>query len=855
MINHLKEIHRKLYLPRAPDSAKPLFKVTPIDEPYLYTDAYLHVDTFDNPNQSVKVAALNVGGGTLQVERIRIPREFGGWVKRRKKSIPAALTTTSEPLEIELALALKELPNPSTVNVAELNLISNSRRKAFSKVLLGVRPPEDQGPKVTVPEYINFREVTVWRVSFTDSRKDETAERVDFSLVWHLGLNPPTRLEIIQKDEFSFDATLRSQQHQLCYRLNLQTPEVVMPQQKRGRLNLKYFRQAASIANVSQYKFSGRVTSDAKWLTAPREINIEPYNITKFPISLNLEKLKPGRNFGQLVVSDKSIPVWAWYKTVGETALTLEQDQPNIHHVEEFPAQGKPLPIEVVTAHDSHQSFMIFEDVDFQFPLAREDRTGYLVGDFNQWTPRTLLLEKRSNGFGVTLGIPDGTYLFRAEIDGEMRLDSGRLHEIVCCSHGLASRIQIERREQKITLRNSSRQRLKLRLQSLTEWIQVASDAILLPADGQKDVPAMLSPESLQPGLNLGWLEMETVGKSKKSLRAPIFVMGMTDGAVPILRNTELAFPKFEQGKPVDMPLVLNIFGKGELKGEIQPSTVLRFADEGGLRVQNEAAFESIEVAPLMQVLSDKPSNAYRKQCHAALVTDCYLANRRVLPFIARYDMVHLIPEPPALYFPKVFLFDEPQQADIMVRRSDGKIVECTAEISEELSQWGFLKVKGKTEKNRTNRCEFVLNPRVVTAAGNFKGNLRLKDEKSGMTLPITFGANIIGSHAEIQIGSFTQRSHQLDGIPVVITNIGETEMRIFEVKFKASEFYYTPHLTQNLTLLGGESLNLLVKVRKQLGFFRGTVVRDTLIIRLNDSQFRQGLFEKEIAAEVRGIF
>ena len=114
MINHLKEIHRKLYLPQSTDSVKFPFKVKPIDEPYLYTAPNLYVDTFNSPTQTVKVTVLNAGGGTLQVDRVQIPRKVGGWVKRGKKSAPATLTTTSEPLQIEMQLDLKALPNPST---------------------------------------------------------------------------------------------------------------------------------------------------------------------------------------------------------------------------------------------------------------------------------------------------------------------------------------------------------------------------------------------------------------------------------------------------------------------------------------------------------------------------------------------------------------------------------------------------------------------------------------------------------------------------------------------------------------------------------------------------------------------
>ena len=848
MINHLKEVHRELYLPQSTDSVKFPFKVKPMDEPYLYTDPNLHVDISDDSRQLVKVIVSNVGGGTLQVERVQIPRAFGKWVKRGKKPTPAALTPTSEPLEIELQLARKALPNPSTINVAELKLISNSRKKTFSQVLLRVHPSDDQSPALKVPEYVNFAEIAVWNVSITDSRKDETTQTVDFSLIGNFRHNPPTQLEVTQKDAFSFDACFRSQAGKQHYNLDMRTPGVVMPRQKKAGIKLKSFQQTVSVTNRSTDKFSEAMRADTDWLIAPNKVNVSPYDTTNFPISVNVEKLKQGRNFGKLVVSDKKIPVWAWYETVGQTTLTLDQDQSNFHDIQEFPPQGKPLPIEIVTRQALYQSFMIFEDVHFQFPLAEQDHTGYLVGDFNQWTPRTLLLDKRDDGFGVTLSLLDGTYRFRAEIDGEMRLDPSRLHEIICCSHGLASRIQIKRHERNITLRNRSEQRLRLRLQSSMEWMQVSTDPILLPSKGQRDVPVVFVPNALQLGLNLGWLEVESLGKSKRSHRAPILVMGMTNGAVPVLRSSEIEFPKFEQGKPVDIPLVLDIFGDGELKGEIQPSTVLRFA-EGDLHVQNETAYESAEHAPRVHVLSDKPSNAYRKQCDAWLVTDCYLANRRLLPFTARYDMTHMVSDPPALYFPKVFLFDEPQQAGVTVRRSDAKRVDVTVEIPEELAQSGFLSAK----KGKTDQYEFVLDPRSVTAAGHFSGNLGLKDEKSGMTLPLKFGANIIGSHADIQIGSLTQRSHQSAGIPVVITNVGETEMKIFEVRFKRGNFYSIPYLPPNLTLLAGESLNFHATVKKRAGFFRK--IEDTLVIRLNDPQFSQGRFEKKITAEIQGIF
>ena len=848
MINHLKNIHHVLYLPSAPESEEPPFKVTPINEPYLYTDANIYVDTFDNPNQPVKVMVSNVGGGKLNVGRVSIPRVHGNWIKRAHGSKPVTLTPTSEPIAFKLELGLKALPNPSSVNTAELNVISNSKRKTFSKILLGVHPPDNQSTRLTLPEYLNFGEITVCKVSIADNCEDATAPTAEFLLIGDFTLYPPTHLEIIQKGESSFDAKILTSKGESSYKLDLQEPGIVMPRQEKTGITLKYFQQTIPVPNVNPHRSSTQIsTSDSDWLVAPTQIQTDGYDTTDLPVSINVEKLEPGRNVAELGVADKKILVWAWYKIVKEKVLTLDKEQPDIHYVEVCGKQETPLPIDVASTEEPSQFVMIFEDLDFQFPLTGEEQIGYLMGDFNQWTPRTLFFEKRDDDFSITLSVSEGTYLYRAEIDGEMRLDPAWLYEIVCCPHGVASKLQISRIEQKVILRNKSKQKIGLKLQSATEWMRIKPETLVLPARKKQEITVVIQPESLLPGLNLGWIRLESEKEPVRSFLAPIYVVGMINGAVPILQNDELAFPQIEQGKIEGIPLELDILGEGELKGEVQPSTVLRFV-EGDLHVQNKTTFEPMPAAPLVQVLSDRPANAYRKQIRASLVTDCYLANRRVHRFSAKYDMVHLVSDPPALYFPKVYLFDESHHADITVRRSDNnEVVECTVEIPEELAQTGLLKVKDTTNKSRTDRCEFILDPRTVDTAGRLRDTLHLTDKKSGMTLPIQFGADIIESKANIQIESSSRRLGQLDGISVTIANVGEGELKIFEVRFKARKFYLTSHLRPNLTLLPGESLNLLVNVRKQLGSFLRTIIRDTMTIRLNDSRFPQGLYEKEI--------
>ena len=856
MIDHLKDIHRVLYLPAALESKELPFKVTPINDPYLYTDANVYVNTFDNPNQSVKVKVSNVGGGKLNVERISVPRVYGEWIKRSRGSKRATLTPTSEPIEFKLELGLKALPNPSSVNTAELNVISNSKRKTFSKVLLGIHPPDNQSTHLTLPEYLNFGEITVYKVLIADSREDAAAPTAEFLLIGDFTLYPPTHLEIIQKGESSFDAKVLTSKGELSYKVDLQEPGIVMPRQEGTGITLKYFQQTIPVPNVNPHRSSTQISkSDSDWLVAPTQIQTDGYDTTDLPVSINVEKLKLGRNVAELSVKNKKIPVWAWYKIVKETVLRLDKEQPNIHHVEVFGEQKTPLPIAVASAEKPYQSVMIFEDLDFQFPLAGKERSSYLIGDFNQWTPRTLFLKKRDDDFGITLSVSEGTYLYRAEIDGEMRLDPARLDEIVCCSHGVASKVQINSIEQKVTLQNRSKQKIAVKLQSLTEWLRIKPETLVLPERKKREVTAIIRPERLLPGLNLGWIRLESEGEPIKSFLAPVYVMGVTNGAVPVLRNEELIFPQIEQGKVEGVPLTLDIVGEGELMGEVQPSTVLRFV-ERDLHIQNETAFEPMTAAPLVQVLSERPSNAYRKQVRASLVTDCYLANRRVHRFDAKYDMIHLVSDPPALYFPKVHLFDDPQHADITVKRSDGKgNVACSVEIPDALKQTGLLRVEND-ETNISDRCEFVLNPQAVTDAGRVSETLRFQDKRSGMVLPIQFAVDFVGGQAEIDVNTQAQRTNlSSGGIPLVITNIGETELRIFEVRFENMRFYLSPHLTSHqCTLLPGESIERIIKVKKTMSLLGKIKVQDTLIIRLNDPQFPKGVFEKEIQGRVLGF-
>lgn len=848
MISHLKETFELVYSAPLPENYRPKYKVTPISEPYPYTDAKISVNTFDDPIQPVTVKVYNVGGGRLTVERISIPHAHSRWMERKVRPKPVTLTASSDPLLVELNILLRDLPTFTNKNIAKLKLITKPQRKTFTDITLEVRPPDDKAVNLSLPEYINFGEITACKISINREVFDKPS--VDFFLIGNFTNNPLTSFEITQKDENVFDAKMTTANDSWHYRLDLRKPGMVKPRLKpnSNEVNLKSLQQSFQIANVNKKGFSGQVkTSEMDWLVCPNLINVAGYRTVNLSMSVKVEKLKQGRNFGEIVISDKTIPVWTWLKVVNETVLTLNSNQPKFHHIEELSEQERPLALDIVPVDQSLQTLMIFEDLDFHFPLASEDQIGYLMGDFNNWTPHSLFFEKQEGYFETKLSVSDGTYLYRAEIDGEMRLDPIRLNELICCSHGIASKMQINRSEQKLILHKKTKKNLNLKLQSSTEWMQTDLDEIALIGSSKQEINLLFKPQHLQPGLNLGWIQFETIKEPTRSFHSPIYVMGKTNGAVPKLKNTVLTYPEIQQGQSEEIPFVIDIIGKGELKGEVQPSNVLRFMD-GNLQIQNENAFEPKEIEKLLQVVTDRPSNAYRKQIQASLITDCYLANRRVHRFKANYDMIHLFTDPPALYFPKVFLFDKPKQTDLVVKRSDGKdIEECHVKIPDEIEQNGLLKVE-----NTDGHCRFELNPQVDTDTGRISDTIHLMDHKSGMTLPIQFAAELVGGQAEINVNTESHNTNQSSNGPqLVVTNIGKTELKIFDIDFKLSRFYIEPYFTtEQWILLPGQSIERQIRIKNTIGSFGKSTVNDTIIIRLNDPQYPKGVYEKDIVVK-----
>ena len=147
--------------------------------------------------------------------------------------------------------------------------------------------------------------------------------------------------------------------------------------------------------------------------------------------------------------------------------------------------------------------------------------------------------------------------------------------------------------------------------------------------------------------------------------------------------------------------------------------------------------------------------------------------------------MIHLISDPPALYLPKIYLFGDPQHMDMTIRRSDGKgNVVCNVEIPDALTEAGFLKVKNKCcRKMILDIVSSLLIHRFAEMLDVFRILYALRTRIPEWHCQFNSWRILSAVKRRLIVSTRGQRLNPLSGgIPLVITNIGKTELRIFEL-------------------------------------------------------------------------
>jgi len=843
MIEHLKNIHDKLYLPSVAVPIERNYDIVPIEEPYLYASPSITPDEIDEPQQVISIPIYNVGGGALKVKGIEIDKKGKNWLKRKTKTLQAELSASSQCHSVELTLQQKKLLEIPTPHTAHLKIISNSISNTFSAVELTVNLPESDVPILKVPERVNFGEITVWRLSITDSRQKK-AEEKDFYLAGDFEGETPKRFRLRQTGKNTLHARFSAKGSELYYDLDLSSPGIIAPKTKRDKkAKLEYALTKFSLSNVGRLAAKGEAEASDDWFS-DLEYRVEPASAKTFVLFANVERMQLGRNLGWLKIGGEKIEVWAWVvvkDAIGQNEnLTLVEDSELNYEVDLTKDTAEMLPLEASLSEIDYDNLPLFEDVEFNLPL--NAKRCYLVGDFNDWKSNALMMEKKDEAFFSTLSLPDGTYRYRYELDGETRLDPARLNEVIFCSHGFALRANLNRYERTFIIRNNGKDDINLLACSSTEWLNVSPASLSVPKKGEAEIKVEILPNRMEPGLNLGKVELISESEPNKMYGIPVSTMMKTEGVVPIIEDTEVELPKHGKGQKAAAPLKIKLVGAGTLTCAM-PSAMVQIPD-GKITLHNDEPCVPRLCSPEINIHGNKSSIVHRNQLKTFLITNCYLANRRVFELTYRYQIEHLVIEPRGLYFPKVFLFDKEQKATLKIKRSDGVPITPVVEIPEELSKNGLLEARTLSD----NSCEFTLNPKAPSSPGVISETIELHDKRSKITERIRFAANIIASEAEINVETTKTISDQNhEGLALSITNKGDEDLKIFSLQFEKQHFTCVPRLKRDTIIPPGATIRSTLKIRRGTKLLFKTSISDTLSIHLSDPKYSGGIFKRNL--------
>jgi len=350
----------------------------------------------------------------------------------------------------------------------------------------------------------------------------------------------------------------------------------------------------------------------------------------------------------------------------------------------------------------------------------------------------------------------------------------------------------------------------------------------------------------MKPGVNQGYVELRSQTEGDSKYYVPIFAIMETHGAVPILRQTEFQLSKLKKGQNSTIPLNIEVYGVGELTVTLRPTRIVQASvvqfPNVHLYLENNDALGSSVFSPEVTFQTSNLKGVIPNQLNVFVTTNCYLANRRVHKLTYHFQLACLIASPHGLYFPRVFLFDQPQRRILTVHRTDDEPVKLSEEIPN-LPQPKYSNADTLLTARliADDKYEITLNPQALREPGEISKTIHIRDQKSGMTLSVPFVAHVIGSTADIRVETRQkiQDPASEEIATLSITNQGEHELKLLELGFeKNTKFICVPNFVAHTVLLPKETVNFTLKVCRDANLLLPHRIDDTLFLRLSDINY-----------------
>ena len=718
-------------------------------------------------------------------------------------------------------------------------------------------------------EIYDWGEILVWRLRVFLVEDEDTRQK-DFYLVGDFDQVSLQEVHIKKSAGNVLHVTCKLEGQRYEYDFGSEIDNLIVPSaiyvdddsdEKKEAWYLSAGRRYVAVRNLDEDDiFVGTAEISDSWLHVVPELKIAPQDSINLILYIRWNDIKLGRNVAtvelkkvvQEVTTERNeqdteesqkLEVCAWVNVIGTIGEKGEfvfdaNEEEVVHEVtterseQEFHfSVTKTLTHQFPVSLDKKpwDSFPLFGETQFTMPSENSQRA-FLIGDFNEWKSPAYRMEQTGEHFEVGLALSDGEYYYRFLVDGEYRLDAFFPSTVYITKHGAASLKKIQRCTRRITLHNQNAPTFSGCLEPQAAWLNVSQSEQTLDADDKARITLTLVPSHLSPGPNYSSLDIVSKDNPYCRRRISIFVNAVVKGAVIEPRKETYSLPSFQRGQSVDTVLEFDIIGKGDLSGQILPSRLVE-EEQGRFSFTNSEQLKCKRYSLAVPLKTDSLRKTSTGSIHGMLVTDCYLANRRVIPIEWKCpDVKQLEFHPSFLHFPTVFYQDSPQLLLCKIRWNNGEpakgLVFSIPEAADD-----FLRIE---PSNEPGEYEVYLIPKQITKIGPISENISLFDPETELTDSILVSAQIIASTCKVLISQQTNKTFD-EKLSLLIKNIGDEPLKLFDIQIEKGRFRCEPKLVEEPVIAPGDSFDFFLVPTVKANSFTEKTVEDQIIVKTSD--------------------
>lgn len=327
--------------------------------------------------------------------------------------------------------------------------------------------------------------------------------------------------------------------------------------------------------------------------------------------------------------------------------------------------------------------------------------------------------------FEARISLPDGRYLFGYDIDGYMRPDIGLAQNIILGADGIFSPFELLRGRRQIRLTNHERSTVRVLIEGDSPWIILDATVLDLPPGESTSTYISFDLNAMKEGLNTGLLRVN-VQQGDQEIPAGIIQVRVTinvGGSVPEFSVSPSDLGQLRQGiDRAQLRVEVMAKGTGRLTGVISLAGELVDFRLDAEESSNFAYTFNIDSAFLPK---PGPHNSEAK-LDLMILTDSFLANRRLCRAEIVYRLLYLRKSLPALSFGRMRA-GVTKSLRLDVKCSDNREIELTVALPTDADK--YL----EAYQARPNAYVFRFDAQELPPGTNVNETVQLIDRKSGL--------------------------------------------------------------------------------------------------------------------------